>query len=555
MKGMGFENSQYVLVRHRDAEHDHCHIIANRIDMNGQVVSDSRDYARSAQVCKELEQKYSLVQAARRPHEADQKAMTKGQGKELERTGQAPVMTRLQEMIKEASRDRPDMSRFIGRLEESGVNVRCNVQSTGRIAGISYELDGVAIKGSQLGKAYSWDGLQKQHGVTYEQSRDLASCRAATERGRTHTTERPDGLSHEISRDHGGEHRQTERGIERSVERPDGNEREHPAAAERGRERIPKDHSRTGQYDEADAIIRERFREAPRPHDERDTAPDLAAGDLHRDCERRADRVADLAMVEPAAGRTRERLPGRDESHHRGDEPAIHHHPKDYTAEAVRAQVRAFGGDRFEIGIREENTGRMMNRSWNREELEKAVPWLKRMNATGNHIYIRPAPQENGHTRGLVLVDDLKRTAIREMEREGLEPAMVLETSQGNFQAWVKLADSLTRDEAKEAARQLADKYQGDRSSADGLHYGRMAGFTNQKEKYGPAGERPYVRLEQPGGQVASRAREFLEQVREKVAEHESQRRAEQIRTYTPSQTSHGSGPQMRNTGTRLGRS
>jgi len=182
MKGMGFENNQYILLRHNDTpSHDHVHIVANRIAMDGKVVSESRDYDRSAQVVKSLEREYNLTRDARRPYEpVKERPLTKGQGRELERTGEAPVKARLQEIIKEAVRDKPEMSRFLDRLEAAGVRSRCNVQSTGRVAGISYELDGVAVKGSQLGKNYSWDGLQKEFGVRYEQSRDLERCRQAS---------------------------------------------------------------------------------------------------------------------------------------------------------------------------------------------------------------------------------------------------------------------------------------------------------------------------------------------------------------------------------------
>ncbi|WP_366519929.1 relaxase/mobilization nuclease domain-containing protein [Halodesulfovibrio sp.] len=40
---MGFSNSQYVVVRHNDTEHDHIHIIANRVSMDGAVVSESNE--------------------------------------------------------------------------------------------------------------------------------------------------------------------------------------------------------------------------------------------------------------------------------------------------------------------------------------------------------------------------------------------------------------------------------------------------------------------------------------------------------------------------------
>jgi hypothetical protein len=44
--------------------------------------------------------------------------------------------------------------------------------------GISYNLDGVALSGTQLGKAYTFSGLQKHRGVSYDKGRDNALIEA-----------------------------------------------------------------------------------------------------------------------------------------------------------------------------------------------------------------------------------------------------------------------------------------------------------------------------------------------------------------------------------------
>jgi hypothetical protein len=64
------------------------------------------------------------------------------------------------------------MREFVGRLEAKRVQVRPNIAASGRVSGISYRLDHVAVKGSQLGRGYSFEGLQRQQGVRYEPSRD-----------------------------------------------------------------------------------------------------------------------------------------------------------------------------------------------------------------------------------------------------------------------------------------------------------------------------------------------------------------------------------------------
>lgn len=78
---------------------------------------------------------------------------------------------RLQYLIDTAIIDGPTAPQFAQRLEEKGVIVRANVASTGRMNGFSFELDGLKFKGSELGKAYGWGGLQKR-GVSYDAETD-----------------------------------------------------------------------------------------------------------------------------------------------------------------------------------------------------------------------------------------------------------------------------------------------------------------------------------------------------------------------------------------------
>lgn len=161
------------------------------------------------------------------------------------------------------------------------------------------------------------------------------------------------------------------------------------------------------------------------------------------------------------------------------------------------------------MGIREAKTGQMMNREWSRAELEQGTPWLKRMNAKGNDVYIRPAGEH-----GLVLVDDLKADKILSMHKDGFQSAAQIETSPGNYQAWVKLSDKpLSAEVRRVAAQALAKHYDGDPNSADSKHYGRLAGFTNQKPKHTRDGCQPYVLAHDCPGKPAKRAQELLEAV------------------------------------------
>ena len=58
---------------------------------------------------------------------------------------------------------------------------------------------------------------------------------------------------------------------------------------------------------------------------------------------------------------------------------------------------------------------------------------LKYRNANGSHIYIRPSGEHRYTT-----LDDLSETSLARLSATGFNPCAVVETSGGNFQAWLK---------------------------------------------------------------------------------------------------------------------
>jgi RepB DNA-primase from phage plasmid len=181
------------------------------------------------------------------------------------------------------------------------------------------------------------------------------------------------------------------------------------------------------------------------------------------------------------------------------------------TLGAVERQSRAMGVKAFEIGLFDPNSnqGSMLQRVWNLDTLLRSVSWLRLKNSEGRHIYIRPAGEHC-----LSLIDDISTTVIERLKSDGFAPAVVLETSPGNFQAWLHHGQVLPKHLSTLAARNLASRFGGDLASADWRHFGRIAGFTNRKDKYRKTdGTFPYVRLHEATGAVYSKAATFLEEV------------------------------------------
>ena len=203
------------------------------------------------------------------------------------------------------------------------------------------------------------------------------------------------------------------------------------------------------------------------------------------------------------------------------------------TLSAVKTQLKAMGSDFFEVGLFNPAPERaepiMILRAWSAETLVRSVPWLCYENRRGRNIYVRPKGEHN-----VSLVDDLKAPDVRSMKNAGFAPALVVETSPGNFQAWVKHHKPLSKEIGTAAARELARRFGGDLGAADWRHFGRLSGLTNRKEKYrnSETGLYPFVLLQEASGAVYPEAERFVASV-ESAVQRLHQEQARTIAVYS----------------------
>ena len=193
------------------------------------------------------------------------------------------------------------------------------------------------------------------------------------------------------------------------------------------------------------------------------------------------------------------------------------------TDEAVQRQAAAMHAKIFEIGLFDPKSSRaMLPRVWDRDTLFRSIPWLRLKNGRGRNIYIRPSGEHR-----LSLIDDIGWRTVARLKEEGFDPAIVVETSPGNFQAWLNHGEVLSKELSTLAARLLARRFLGDPASADWRHYGRLAGFTNRKEKYRRGnGLYPFVLLHEASGRAYRRAGEFLRELEQAFNEARERERA-----------------------------
>lgn len=193
----------------------------------------------------------------------------------------------------------------------------------------------------------------------------------------------------------------------------------------------------------------------------------------------------------------------------------------DRTAVAVKRQLKAMGAPLYEVGIFERETGRMLPRLWTGEQVINSISWLKAMNIKGNDIFIRPEGSQ-----GLIFFDDVGLGTVDRMKADGLAPAVLVESSPGNYHGWLRVVDSVQSEAiATAACKFVAAEYGGDVDSADWRHYGRLAGFTTRKPEHIQAdGRRPFVLLSEAGGRLCDARDSLLVRAASELARREAER-------------------------------
>lgn len=176
--GFDREQNQYLIVRHRDKDYQHLHIVANRVRLDGKV-TEKPWYQHNKAVCRELEQEFKLRAPERNQDRNQDRAPTRGEDRMRLDRNLASEKEQLKALIREAAQGRPTATQFLARLEERHVQVRPNMGRTGDPTGLSYRLDNVAVQGRKLGPAYSWSGVQKHLGVQYDARRDRPALERA----------------------------------------------------------------------------------------------------------------------------------------------------------------------------------------------------------------------------------------------------------------------------------------------------------------------------------------------------------------------------------------
>ena len=201
----------------------------------------------------------------------------------------------------------------------------------------------------------------------------------------------------------------------------------------------------------------------------------------------------------------------------------------DRTQIAVERMLAALDAPAYDLGVLSERGMLPGLANLAASGVMSRIPLLKAHNARSAHIYIRPA----GEHRYTVL-DDLSAEAVERLAADSYEPCAVVETSSGNFQAWLKHSAVYPAALSTYVAQTLVRRYEADPNAADWRRFGRLPGFTNSKPKYRKEnGLFPYVLLRSYSGGIFSNAARLRLEVTKlyQLQEQERETRAAQLQS------------------------
>ena len=152
-------------IRHHNTDNPHCHIVYNRINNEGKLLSDRNDYRRNEQVTKALKSKYGLTYGTDK---------SKTNTRKLRNAEHAKY--EIHNAVNDALEVADSWQKFKNELAKRGVRLELVYKDKERtkVQGIRFCKDGYSFKGTQISRGYSFGKLNAR----FEGTENHVSARA-----------------------------------------------------------------------------------------------------------------------------------------------------------------------------------------------------------------------------------------------------------------------------------------------------------------------------------------------------------------------------------------
>ena len=174
MQMMGITKTQFIIVRHHNTDNPHCHIVYNRINNEGKLISDRNDYRRNEQVTKALKSKYGFTYGTDKSNTNTRKLRNAERAK-----------YEIHNAVKSALRMADSWNEFKSELAKRGIHLELVYKDKERtkVQGIRFCKDGYSFKGTQISRDYSFGKLNARFKVMENHLSARASSTQQYEQG------------------------------------------------------------------------------------------------------------------------------------------------------------------------------------------------------------------------------------------------------------------------------------------------------------------------------------------------------------------------------------
>ena len=166
-KRMGLDNHQWVAVTHKDTDNRHIHIIANRINLYGEVYDTTFVSNRAARVAEEISREKGLTIAkevkAERKHQKTKANPTR------EQTKQQVQQICYALLDKYKGTGITGHSMFLYELHKNGISIERMKNKQGKVYGLKFSYGGLSFKASEIGREFGYRSLQKNFEATNQE--------------------------------------------------------------------------------------------------------------------------------------------------------------------------------------------------------------------------------------------------------------------------------------------------------------------------------------------------------------------------------------------------
>ena len=183
LQRMGYGEAPYVAFLHKDTDNHHVHLVTTPTTWEGQPISEAFDKLRSVRIAREIEDRWNLVRVEA-PEAAFLKSPSQGEMKRAAQ-GEESMRAVFQVEVAQVARDARTLSEFLATLRTRGFSTHVLLDKDGELRGISFSRDGVAFKGSQLGRAFRAGKLLSTFQLAYDPGPDREQVLRLTGSGPT----------------------------------------------------------------------------------------------------------------------------------------------------------------------------------------------------------------------------------------------------------------------------------------------------------------------------------------------------------------------------------